>query len=544
MDLWILLGDIVVLLTGALLLGGLFSRWGQSPLIGYLLAGMLLGGPGSLGAVGSAGEIEAIAELGVALLLYSLGLEFSLKRLRKLGSKPLVGGMIQVLLTMLCGAVAASLWGLPIRQALAFGGMIALSSTAVVLRMLMERSELDMPHGRNSLGVLLTQDMAVVPLALLITVLGGEGDGVAVAQEVGKLLLVAIALVGGMWVLNKVAVAALGTLTLDQNRELAVIFAVATGLGAAWVSHAAGISPALGAFVAGMLLGSSAFATQIRADVSSFRVVLLTLFFGAAGMVADPWWIMRHAHLVILVTLAITLGKVLILWAIFQLLGHTLRVALSTGFCLAQIGEFAFVLGTIGRTAGVVSTDLYALIVSVTITSFLVSAFLVPRATAVSDWIATKLGHQSPERTQRERRFVPELVIVGFGPSAQRAVGPLLDTNTRVLVIDLNHEGVARAQECGFRGLVGDATQGDVLEHAHVGKASAVMITVPHPESGLLIMEQVRLLAPNARVVVRSRYQIHTEDFVTGGGHVVVGDEEEVGDAMGEAIREWLQHDQ
>lgn len=540
MDLWLLLRDIVVLLAGALLLGGLFSRWGQSPLIGYLFAGMLLGGPGSVGMVASEHEIEAIAELGVALLLFSLGLEFSVKRLRKLGAKPLLGGVIQVILTMLVGAVVASLWGLPIRQALAFGAMIALSSTAVVLRILMERSEMDLPHGRNSLGVLLTQDMAVVPLALLVTVLGGEGEGMTVAMEVGKLLLVAVGLVAGMWVLNKVAVLALGTLTLHRNRELTVILAVTTGLGAAWVAHAAGISPALGAFVAGMLLGSSAFATQIRADVSSFRVVLLTLFFGAAGMVADPMWILTHAHWVLLVTAAITVVKLLIVWAIFQLLGHSLRVSLATGLSLAQIGEFAFVLGAIGRTAGVVSTDLYALIVSVTIMSFLVSAILVPRAGALADWLATTLGKVPEKSLSETAAFVPEVVVVGFGPAAQRLIQPLLEGETRVMVIDLNQQGVTRAHDCGFRGLVGDATQSEVLEHAKVSHAKVVVITVPHHESGLLMMAQVRLLAPQAQLIVRSRYQLHTEDFVSGGGDIVVGDEEEVGDAMAVALKECL----
>ena len=164
MDLWTLLGDIVVLLAASLLLGGLLSRLGQSPLVGYLIAGMFLGGPGSLHVVGSEGEIEAIAELGVALLLFSLGLEFSIERLKKLGVRPLIGGVAQVVLTVAIGAAAAFLFGLEATESIAFGAMISLSSTAVVLRMLMERAELEMPHGRNSLAVLLTQDMAVVPL--------------------------------------------------------------------------------------------------------------------------------------------------------------------------------------------------------------------------------------------------------------------------------------------------------------------------------------------------------------------------------------------
>ena len=253
MELWPILRDIVVLLAASLLCGGIVSRLGHSPLVGYLLAGMFLGGPGSLGIVKSPHEIEAIAELGVALLLFSLGLEFSVDRLKKLGPRPLLGGILQVLLTLLIGAAVLWPWGVTLRAALAFGAMISLSSTAVVLRMLMERSELESPHGRNCLAVLLTQDMAVVPLALLMTILGGHGGAGEVAREAGWLLMTVSLLVAGLLLLNRVAVLSLGMLTLHRHRELTVIFAVATGLGAAWAAHAAGISPAIGAFIAGML---------------------------------------------------------------------------------------------------------------------------------------------------------------------------------------------------------------------------------------------------------------------------------------------------
>lgn len=408
MDLWTILGDIVVLLAASLMLGGLLSRFGQSPLVGYLLAGMLLGGPGSLHVVGSEGEIEAIAELGVALLLFSLGLEFSIERLKKLGVSRLIGGVIQVVLTIAIGAAAAFLFGLKASEAVAFGAMISLSSTAVVLRMLMELAELEMPHGRNSLAVLLTQDMAVVPLALLMTLLAGGGSALGVAWDVSKLLLMAAVLVLGLFLLNKIAEIVLGTLTLHRNRELTVIFAIVTGLGAAWAAHAAGISSALGAFVAGMLLGSSAFATQVRADVSSLRVVLLTLFFGAAGMLADPIWILQNWHIVAAVTALLTLGKLAVIWAIFQVLGHTGRVAAATGLCLAQIGEFAFVLGSIGVASGVVTTETYALVVSVTIASFFLSATLVPACCALaisSHCFSACRPHQTKKsRVQRAAR--------------------------------------------------------------------------------------------------------------------------------------------
>lgn len=541
MDLWIILRDIVVLLGACLLVGGVFARFGQSPIVGYLLAGVFLGGPGSLHAVSSTQDVEAIAELGVALLLFSLGLEFSIDRLKKLGAKPLLGGAAQVGLTMLLAFLGGKLFGLGGKEAIAFGAMIALSSTAVVLRILMERGEIEMPHGRNSLGVLLTQDIAVVPLAILMTILGGEGTGSEIVWNVGKLLMMATGLIVGLYLLTRVAVLALGTLTLHRNRELTVIFAIVTGLGAAWASHAAGISPALGAFIAGMLLGSSAFATQIRADVAPLQVILLTLFFGAAGMVADPIWIVKNAHLVGALVVALTIGKLLVIWVIFAVLGQTSRVAAATGLCLAQIGEFAFVLGSIGRTSGVIGDDTYALVVSTAIVSFFLSAFLVPVAPQFGNWVAGMLRSQTQSvADQPDRPEAPEVGIIGFGPAGQIAARPLVDKGIRVVVIDLNREGVRKAQQLGFDGQVGDATQSEVLEHARLRECKAVVITVPHHKSAITILEHVRKDAPLTHVIIRSRYEIHTSDYTASGAHAVAGDEEEVGERLANHLLDWL----
>ncbi len=541
MDLWTILRDIIVLLGASLLVGGVFARFGQSPIVGYLLAGMMLGGPGSFHLVSSEHEIETISELGVSLLLFSLGLEFSLARLKKLGAKPLLGGVVQVGLTMLLAFIGARIFGLGSKEAIAFGAMVSLSSTAVVLRILMERGEMEMPHGRNSLGVLLTQDMAVVPLALLMTILGGEGAASDVAWNIMKLLLMAVGLIVGLYLLTRIAVMALGTLTLHRNRELTVIFAVVTGLGAAWASHAVGISPALGAFVAGMLLGSSAFATQIRADVAPLQVVLLTLFFGAAGMVADPIWIITNAHIVGAVVVTLTIGKLLVIWATFLLFGQTSRVAAATGLCLAQVGEFAFVLGSIGRVSGVVSEDTYALVVSSAIVSFFLSAFLVPVAAEFGNNVAALfrpgLESQVDAATEHVR---PEVAVIGFGPAGQIASQSLVDQGIRTVVIDLNQQGVRKAEQLGFHGQVGDATQSDVLNHAHIRDCRAVVITVPHHKSAMMILEHVRKDAPQAHVIVRSRYEQHQCDYLDAGAHVVTGDEQQVGESLARHLLDWV----
>lgn len=543
MDAWALLSDIIILLGASLLLGGIFSRFHQSPLVGYIIAGMVLGGPGSIRMVHSQQQIEAIAELGVSLLLFSLGLEFAWPQLKKLGARTLSAGIVQVLVTTALGALAGLAAGLPAREAVAVGAMVSLSSTAVVLRVLMERAEGDSAHGRNSLGVLLVQDMALVPLAILVAVLGGGAGPAEMATSAARILLLAIGLVAGLYIImNKIAVRALGTLTREPHRELTIILAVVAGLGSAWAAHSAGVSPALGAFVAGMFLGSSPFATQIRADISPLRIVFLTLFFGATGMVADPLWILEHLPLVVGASLVLMVGKAAVVWGVFQALGQSAPVAAATGVALAQVGEFAFVLGGIARAGGVLGEETYLLMISVTVVTLVLS----PPVLSAAPWLGMRLarllpGSRSYSLAKRDGHAgAPDVVIIGFGPAGQIAARAFLGHPERVLVIDLNADGVKKAQELGLDGYVGDATQVDVLEHANLRSAKAVVITVPHHHPAVCILEQVRRLAAHAHVVVRSRYQRHANDFAVAGAHAVIGDEEQIGDSLGRHLREWL----
>ncbi|MDH3227400.1 MAG: cation:proton antiporter [Thermoleophilia bacterium] len=544
MELWQLLMDVVVLLGACLLAGGIFSRLGQRPLVGFLLAGMLLGGPGSLHLIGSKQEIEIIAELGVALLLFGIGLEFSWRRVRSLGGRVLAGGAAQVLATLLlCAAAALALELVGPAEAVAVGAMVALSSTAVVLRVLVDRAEIDSAHGRATLAVLLVQDLAVVPLALLLTVMGEPSSPREVALEVGRVLLAAGGLIVVLYlVLNQIAVRALGRLTVERNRELTVLMAVVTGLGSAWAAHQAGISPALGAFVAGMFLGNSPFATQVRADVASLRVVLLTMFFGAAGMVADPVWIFLNAHRVLGLALALLIGKALIVWLVLLVARQPHSVALAAGLCLAQIGEFAFVLGTIGRDSGLVAESTYQLIVSTAIVLLIATPYVIPAA----PWIAARLAF--PLRRGRAGQLggtavsggsavdAPDVLIVGFGPAGQIAAQKLIGTEQRVHVLDLNREGSRKAIECGFDASIGDATQREVLEHVGVKSAHTVVITLPDRRTALAVLDLARRLAPTARVLVRARYHIHVHEFEAAGAHVVVGDEDQVGKALADRL--------
>lgn len=544
METWNLLFDIVLLLGGCIFAGGIFARFGQSPIVGYLLAGMLLGGPGSLHVIHTEETIEHISELGVTLLLFSLGLEFSFGRLLSLGGRTLAGGGLQVVMTTLCAGALAIPFASSVNEGIAIGAMISLSSTACVLRVLMERAELETPHGRNTLAILLVQDVAVVPLAILMTVLSQGGSTMEIASDVGRILLTAVGLVVGLYlVLNLIAVKAFGTATLERNRELTMVLAVVVGLGAACVANQAQVSPSLGAFIAGMFLGSSNFASQIRADVSALRTVLLTLFFGAAGMMGDPVWLIRHLPLVAGVTLSIVVVKTGIIWGILRNLGQPGHVAVATGLCLAQIGEFAFVLGSIGQQNGVLGEQTFKLMVSATIATLFISPYLVPNALRLGGiltrWAGGRLWGEGAHTGHAAHG--PDVLIIGFGPSGQMAAQPFLGRPENVHVIDLSRRSLARATELGFTAHRGDAAQAEILEHVHASSAKVVVITIPDHEGSFRILNEVRRLAPHAHVIARSRHQRYTLQYDTAGANVVVGDEEEVGAALGQEINKWIQ---
>lgn len=539
-DSWNLLIEIVILLGACLLLGGICSRLRQSPLVGYLIAGMLLGGPGSINVIQGQHDIEAIAELGVALLLFSLGLEFSWERVKQLGVRALLAGMLQVLLTAMAFGAASVLFHVPWKESIVIGAMFSLSSTAAVLRVLVEEGELDGLHGRNSLAVLLVQDMAVVPLAILMTLLAQGGTPQEVAIHVGKVLGLATALIVGLYVLlNFVAVRFMIVMSLERNRELSVVLAIVCGLGATWSAHSIGLSPALGAFVAGMFLGSSPFATQVRSDVSSLKTVLLTLFFGAVGIVADPIWIFNHILTVLLLSAGILAIKMIILGAILQFLGFPRQPALASAICLSQVGEFAFVLGTTAKQGGILQDETYRVLVSSAIMTLLATPYLVRTAPLVASLIERSMGKRKSKfiSTHQNEKFLPDVVIVGFGPAGQAIANEIKGYGVKVLILELNPTVLEAAKALGLEAQIGDATQHEVLIHAHIESAKLIVVTLPARVEALTVLSHCRILAPDAQIVVRSRYQRHQTEFSEAGAHAVFGDEQEVANRIASHVR-------
>ncbi len=545
MDLWTALLDVLVLLLVALALGGICERLRQSAILGYLLAGTLLG-PHALNLTSNREAVTSIAELGVALLLFTIGLEFSWRRLRQIGAIAFGGGTAQVTLTCVLAGAVCLLLGFGGSSAFAIGATIALSSTACVIRLLVARSEIDSLHGRNAIGILLLQDIAVVPLVILVTALGGDGERgpAAIARELGRAAALAGLLVAVLYLLlNYLVPRLLGTRTAARNRDIPILLAICAALGAAWASHKVGLSPTLGAFIAGLLLAESPFATQIRADVAALRTLFVTLFFSSIGMLSNPAWALENAGTVLAAIAAIVVGKTVVTAGVARLFQAPVGAAVATGVCLAQVGEFSIVLARIAHTGGVIDTPTFDLLVAATIGTLFLSPYLVGLAPALGRWAQgarpLALGESVSDPEAGDRK--DHVLIIGFGPAGRRIAEVLLErTAERPVVVELNPRSADVARGYGLRTYIGDATHPELLEHLHVARCAVVAVTLPDPAAARQVIAQVRSLAPQTPIVARARYHVYLWELTLAGAEVVIDEEEQVGLRMAAATRKLL----
>ncbi len=563
---WGVLSDILFLLATALVLGTIAERLGQSVIVGYLVAGTLVG-PNVLGWISTQAELFRIAELGVALLLFTIGLEFSPRRLISLGGNILKTGPVQVVFTAILAFAVAFVCGIDVQEAVVVGMMVAVSSTACVMRLLTDRAEFDSEHGQTAVGILLIQDAAVIPMMLLVGVMTTGGTWGSIVGKLSLALVLAILLIGLFYILfNFIAPRLLLLPTWRRNRDLPVLLAVIMATGSAWATHAVGLSPALGSFAAGVILAVSPFAIQIRADIRPLHTLMVTLFFASIGMFGNPVWLLEHWALVAAVVLAIIVGKSLLIALIARAFRRPWRVAIAAALCLAQVGEFSFVLATIAQTSvdgtALMSSATFRTMVTATIVTLLFTPYLVAAAPKFGARCeAILLGkplQQSPKRSDAERRILDEsaepsgaakapktrddisdlILIIGFGPAGQRVAERLRGPFQRQMVaIDLHAENIAVARQLGLEAHVGDATHRDILEQAGIYKACAVVITTPDHAAARHLIHLVRDLAPKAFIVARCRYHFLHWELLRAGAHEVADEEDQLGRRLAAQVR-------
>jgi len=540
MDLWQFLMELVMLLGGAFVLGAVALRLRQSPIVGYLLAGTVIGP-----LLFNAEVVNQTAELGVALLLFSIGLEFSFGRLRRMGRMAFGGGSLQVVATLTIVTLLL-VKPLGLAQALTIGAIVSLSSTAVVLRVLVDRAEVDSVRGRSCLSILLLQDIAIVPLVILVTLFTPTATDLSVAMHILKIVGAALGLVVVLYLLLYHLVPLLLSRGVFANRELSVLLALAVALGAAWAAHAMGISPALGAFVAGMLLGESPFATQIRADIGAIRTIMVTLFFASVGMLAKPMWFFSHIHWVVLAAVAIIVFKTIVIFVVTSVFGLDRRHAMATGITLAQVGEFSFVLASVAVGGGIIGGYTFDLIVSVIILLIFMAPYMVAWANPLADRLGFILGQSDSgdsEAAERPIEAGQKVLVVGFGPAGSEVAEALLERGLTALVVDINPQSVTTGGTMGVEVHLGDASHEDVLVHAGLADVCMAVVTVPDSRAAAAIVALMRRMRPTLAIAARCRYNRHLPELKQAGADMIVDEEIGTGKVLAQHIMSFIQED-
>jgi len=522
--------DIILIVVAGLFGGLLAHRLGQPVLVGYILAGIAVGPYTPGPTVGDRHEIELLAEIGVALLLFALGLEVSFKDLKPVRRVALIGGPIQIGLTILFGfGLAKGLLGWETVPAVWFGAIIALSSTMVVLKTLMAQGVMETLASRVMIGMLIIQDLAVAPLLIGLPKLSNPASALA---ELGVAAVQATLFLAAMFFLGaRVMPRLLEMIVRWRSRELFLVAITAIGIGVGYGTHLFGLSFAFGAFVAGMVLSESEFSHQALSDVIPLRDVFGLLFFASAGMLLDPRILLEQPGLTLGVVAAVMAGKALIFGVLARVFGYGNAAPWIIGLGLAQVGEFAFVLARLGESSGALTHDAYSFALTVTLTSMVLSPLLSRLAVPIDRLVQRLRPRKSELKTFNlpARELAGHVIIAGYGRIGHTAAEVLSGIEEEFLIIEFDHEEAEHASRHGFRTVWGDATRFEVLEAAGFEHARLLLVAVSDARAATLIVEQARRVCPTTPIVARAGYREHLEKLRDVGAQVVVQPEFEAG---------------
>ena len=521
-----LLIDLTLLVGMAIPIVALAHRASIPSLVGFLVAGILVG-PSGLGLIGNTGEVEFLAELGVALLLFAVGLELSLSHIRQWARSVFIGGSLQVGTTLLCVAGLAMAFGIPAGQAIFYGAIAAMSSTAIVTKLYSDRAELDSAHGRSVISVLLFQDLCVLPLILLLPVLAGLGgaDMGAVGMEFLRgLVIMTVLVVGGRFIVKRT----LDRIVLFRDRDLFTLCVGFFGIGTAVVTASAGFSIAIGAFIAGLIISESEYGLQALSDVLPFRAVFSGIFFISIGMLLDVSVLMTQLDVLLPTIAGLVALKLLLVTVAVLAVGASLTTALISGLSLAHIGEFSILLAAVGLPLGLFREGDYQLFLSAAVLSMMVTPFMIRASRPIAERIAPsdkrlKLGGDvdagGPESMS------DHTVIVGYGVAGRYLARVLDAAGIACIVVEHDAELVRRARQDGIPVAFGDGTQPTVLDHVGARRARVIVFAISAPAEESRGVVVARDLNPSAHIVVRTRYTSSIDELLSVGANDVVVEE-------------------
>ncbi len=524
-----LLNDIVIIFGLAIAVLFICHRLRVPVVVGFLLTGIFVG-PYGFGLVKAVHEVEILAEIGIVFLLFTIGIEFSLKRLLQIKKSILMGGSLQVSLTFLATLFIARMFGQTFGEAVFMGFLVALSSTAIVLKLIQERAEVDTQYGRTTLGILIFQDIIIVPMILITPLLTGatgnltESVFILLFKGVGIILLV---MVSTKWIVPQV----LYQIARTRNQEIFLLSIIVICLGVAWLTSMAGLSLALGAFLAGLIISESEYSHQALGNILPFRDVFTSFFFVSIGMLLDVGFLFRQPGTIVLIALGVLVLKSIITCFTTVLLGFPLRTAILVGLALSQVGEFSFILSGTGVKHGLLAGNIYQLFLAFSILSMAATPFIIILAPRAADII---MRLPLPKRLISGFYPVPEikvefkkdhLIIIGFGVNGKNVARAARLSGIPYAVIEMNPETVRSEQAQGEPIYYGDSTQEVILQHANIKNARIVVIAINDPASTRRITEIIRRLNPKVHLIVRSRYLQEMKPLYELGANEVIPEE-------------------
>ncbi len=522
------LRELLAVLGASLAVVFLGQRIGVPSVVGFLVAGAALG-PGGLRVIRDRATIEGLADIGVILLLFTVGLELSLRELWRMRRIVLLGGLAQLSLTALAGLGVGLALGMRPGPSLFFGFLVALSSTALVLTVLSQRGETGAPHGRVALSILIFQDLAVVPLMLVTPWLAGTGGGGRPA--VSDLAFSALATAALLAVIASLLPRALDVVARTRSREIFTISVVVAALGTAYLTAESGLSLALGAFLAGLAISGSRYGSEVLGEVLPFKHVFNSLFFVSVGVLAGDAGLPARPDIFAAVVVAVLLVKGIIAGGVTLALGFGPRISTLVGFGLCQVGEFSFVLAHVGLEENVIDTEGFQLLLTVTLVSLALTPFLMGAAPHVAErfgriaWLARWYDRHDIGRMGAVEPARDHVVVCGYGLNGRSVTRVLRRLRVPYVVIELNPALSAKAETEGVPVVYGDATRRTALEHVHVETARAVVVTVEDRVAARRIVETARALNPHAYVLVRTRYVADASELQALGATEVVPEE-------------------
>ncbi|MBU0691328.1 cation:proton antiporter [bacterium] len=522
-----ILNDLLVVILFSLPVLFLFRKIGLSPVAGFVAAGILIG-PHGLGLVSSLDNVEIAAEIGVVLLLFMVGLELSLSGLIKTPGRIYLIALLQVLVTSAAGFIAGITFGLSIGASIVIGFALAVSSSAIVLKGLVDRGELQTPLGRGVVTICVVQDFAIVPMMLIVGILvSGHTDIPAIGLQIGKVaVLVTVLYLFGRFVLP----ALMNWMVGMRTPEVFLLFTILVLLGTAWATSLAGLSLALGAFAAGIILSENEYSAQIFSEVVPFRSLFSSLFFVAVGMLLNLEFVMTHLAPVMIVAVGVIIAKMLIIVLISKPLGISLRESVQGGFYLAQIGEFSFLLMTAALNGSLIEQTAFQYFIAASSLSLAVTPLIMQLAPHIAWHAHTRFGSSKiishgKAQAERPRRQKPAVLIIGYGVNGRNVARVLREAGIHHEILDNNPETVRTARAAGEHTHYGDVTRSEILRHIRFEEFDSAVIAISEAEATRRAISIMRNLNPAVHIIARTRYVNEVEQLEKLGANIVVPEE-------------------